>query len=139
MVSSNIVLILLVLLGISAANATTQTSATELAHLVGAGALEELFRLRRLVENENACALPGCTIKYDSFMTCMRRAVSRGYVHTRHAEFVEQGLRHGFTHRVNATAERKASEIDLTGLDNHDYEVAKDKKNDLHHLAVMNA
>lgn len=32
-------------------------------------------------------------------------------------------------------AERKASEIDLTGLTDHDYEVAKDKKNDLHHLA----
>jgi hypothetical protein len=94
--SGNIVLILLVLLGISAANATTQTSASELAHSAGASALEELFRLRRLVENENACALPGCTIKYDSFLTCMRRAVSRGYVHVRHAEFVEHGLTHGF-------------------------------------------
>ena len=52
--------------------------------------------MRRLVENENACALPGCTIKYDSFMTCLRRAVSRGYVHVRHAEFVEHGLTHGF-------------------------------------------
>ena len=96
MVSGNTALILLVLLGISAANATTQTSATELAHLAGAGALEELLRLRSLVENENACALPGCTIKYDSFLTCMRRAVSRGYVHVRHAEFVEHGLTHGF-------------------------------------------
>ncbi len=87
---------MLVLLGTSAVNATIQTSASELAHSTGAGALDDLFRLQRLVETENACALPGCTIKYDSFLTCMRRAVSRGYVHTRHAEFVERGLRYGF-------------------------------------------
>jgi len=48
------------------------------------------------VESQNACAIPGCTIKYDSFMTCMWRAVSRGYVKRWDAEFVANGLRHGF-------------------------------------------
>ena len=56
-----------------------------------------MFRLANLVEAHNACALPGCTIKYDSFMTCMRRAQSRGYVEDRYAEFVADGLRNGFT------------------------------------------
>ena len=48
------------------------------------------------MESQNACAIPGCTIKYDSFMTCMWRAVSRGYVKRWDAEFVANGLRHGF-------------------------------------------
>ena len=48
------------------------------------------------MESQGACSLPGCTIKFDSFMTCMRRAQSRGYVRDDHAEFVAQGLRYGF-------------------------------------------
>jgi hypothetical protein len=58
--------------------------------------LDELFRMRGIVESQNACALPGCTIKYDSFLTCMWRAVSRGYVKQWDAEFVANGLRNGF-------------------------------------------
>ena len=49
-----------------------------------------------MVESINACAIPGCTIKYDSFLTCMWRAVSRGYVKQWDAEFVAHGLRWGF-------------------------------------------
>ena len=63
----------------------------------GAGALEDLKALETLVQEQNACALPGCTIKYNSFMSCLRRAVSRGYVKSVHAEFVEDGLRNGFS------------------------------------------
>ena len=59
--------------------------------------LDKFCALRELVEAQNACVLPGCTIKYDSFMTILRRAVSRGYVRDRHAAFVEDGLTNGFT------------------------------------------
>ena len=58
--------------------------------------VDRLLELAAQVECSGACSLPGCTIKYDSFMTCMRRAQSRGYVRDDHAEFVAQGLRHGF-------------------------------------------
>ena len=63
----------------------------------GGGCLDELKRLESVVREKNACALPGCTIKYDSFLSCLRRAVSRGYVKDVHAEFVEDGLRNGFS------------------------------------------
>ena len=63
----------------------------------GAGALDELKAMETLVYEQNACALPGCTIKYDSFRTCLRRAVSRGFVKDADAEFVEDGLRNGFS------------------------------------------
>ena len=63
----------------------------------GGGVLDEFCALRELVETQNACVLPGCTIKYDSFMTILRRAVSRGYVRDHHAAFVEDGLTNGFT------------------------------------------
>ena len=57
---------------------------------------EQLATLRRLVERENACALPGCSIVYDRFLPVMWRAVSRGYVHDDHAAFVQHSLTHGF-------------------------------------------
>ena len=59
-----------------------------------------LARVRQLaaqVEESNACSLPGCPIKYDSFLTVMWRAVARGYVEHDHAVFVAQGLKQGFT------------------------------------------
>ena len=49
------------------------------------------------MQRDNACALPGVDIKYDNFMTCMRRAEQRGYVSSADAEFVAEGLRYGFT------------------------------------------
>ena len=56
-----------------------------------------------MVQRENACALPGVNIKYDNFLTCMWRAVDRGYVKRCHAEFCAEGLRHGFTCGVDPT------------------------------------
>ena len=56
----------------------------------------DLTALRERVERENACTLPGCTIKYDNFLHVMWRAVSRGYVRDEHARFVADGLRNGF-------------------------------------------
>ena len=63
----------------------------------GTGSLDQVHQLTQLVNDHNACALPGCTIKYDSFMRVMWRAVARGYVEHRHAAFVARGLRYGFT------------------------------------------
>ena len=60
------------------------------------GGLAEVHRLTSLVEESNACALPGCTIKYDTFLPVMWKAVARGYVKHEHAVFVAHGLRHGF-------------------------------------------
>lgn len=63
----------------------------------GTSFIEEVDRLTKLVENQNACALPGCKIKFDTFMSVMWRAVARGFVRHDHAAFVAQGLRNGFT------------------------------------------
>ena len=65
--------------------------------LRGGGYLDGMHALRDLVEEKGAHALPGCNIKYDTFIPVLRRACSRGYVKDRHAEFVEQGLLKGFT------------------------------------------
>ena len=65
--------------------------------LQGGGALDELKAMETLVLEQNACALPGCTIKYDSFIPCLRKAVSRGFVKDVHAAFVEDGLKNGFS------------------------------------------
>ena len=48
------------------------------------------------VESEGACALPGVSVKYDSFVPIMWRAVARGYVDHDKACFVGDGLRWGF-------------------------------------------
>ena len=55
-----------------------------------------LASMRTLVEETNACAIPGCSIKIDSFLPCMWTAVSRGYVEPECAHFVQDGLLHGF-------------------------------------------
>ena len=60
------------------------------------GSLGQVWRLRSMVEEQNACALPGVAIRYDSFMTVMWRAVSKGFVEQEHAEFVADGLTNGF-------------------------------------------
>ena len=64
--------------------------------LRGGGGLDELTRLRNLVHEENACALPGCNIKYDRFVSILQRAMSRGYVYDSYGNFVLHGLRYGF-------------------------------------------
>ena len=64
--------------------------------LRGGGHFDELLALRALVETENACTLPGCTIQYDRFVTILRRAMSRGYVKDHHGFYVLNGLHNGF-------------------------------------------
>ena len=65
--------------------------------LRGSGYLDGMHALRDLVTDKGAHALPGCNIKYDTFIPVLRRACSRGYVKDHHARFVEQGLLEGFT------------------------------------------
>ena len=59
--------------------------------------LAEMARLRAVVESENACALPGCSIKYNSFMSTMWRAVQRGFVLHDDAVYIAEGLQNGFS------------------------------------------
>ena len=69
----------------------------------GAAAFGEFDRLTDLIHRENACALPGVSVKYDSFLNCMWAAV-RGYVRDHHARFVAEGLRWGFSFGVDVAA-----------------------------------
>ena len=68
-----------------------------------ASGLSALLDSRRVVEAQGACALPGVSIRYDSFVTEMWRAVHRGFVTHEHASFVSEGLRHGFRCGVDVT------------------------------------
>ena len=52
------------------------------------GAVAEL---RARVESDGACALPGVSVKYDSFMPVMWQAVARGFVDHDKAVFVGDG------------------------------------------------
>ena len=70
-----------------------------------------LAELERLVASSNACALPGCTIVFGRFLDCMWRAVSRGYVHTPHAKFVQEGLMHGFDLGFDASLLRRRGRV----------------------------
>ena len=65
------------------------------------GGLEVLSELEQIVHEKNACALPGSTLKIDSFLPVLRRAVLRGFVRPEHAQFVEDGLLHGFDNGVD--------------------------------------
>ena len=69
-------------------------------------AMDEVRRLTTLVETENACALPGCTIVYDRFVPVLQRAMSRGYVRDIFGNYVLQGLRYGFNLGVERGALR---------------------------------
>ena len=60
------------------------------------GVFARVWELTQLVEETNACNLPGCSIKYDSFLTVMWRAVARGYVAHRDATYIAKSLRYGF-------------------------------------------
>ena len=63
---------------------------------LGAG-LAEYERLFTLVQEVNACELPGCTIKYGPFNNSMWRAVERGFVTHDNATFCAGILRYGAT------------------------------------------
>ena len=67
----------------------------------GGGAVEDFYSTRAIVEKFGACSLPGCTIKYDTFMAVLRRAQSRGYVKDHEGDYVAEGLLHGFKLGVN--------------------------------------
>ena len=84
--------------------ATTPTNACP--NSEGAAAFGEFDRLTELVRSENACALPRVSIRYDSFLDCMSMwaAVRAGYVQDRHARFVAEGLRWGFSFGVDVAA-----------------------------------
>ena len=62
----------------------------------GGGAVETMKALREQVETKGACSLPGCSIKYETFVPVLKRAQSRGYVKDREAEYVFNGLWNGF-------------------------------------------
>jgi len=65
---------------------------------VGAGgAVDKLRQLEEIVVTKNACALPGCSLKYESFMDVLQRAMSRGYVRDHVGRYVMDGLRNGFS------------------------------------------
>jgi hypothetical protein len=62
----------------------------------GLGGLGLLHTLRAQVEATNACTLPGVSIKYETFIPVMWKAVAQGFVQHEHAVFVAEGLRWGF-------------------------------------------
>ena len=47
-----------------------------------------LSHWRSVVEEVGACALPGVSVKYDTFIPCMWKAVARGFVPHEDAVFV---------------------------------------------------
>jgi len=65
-----------------------------------------LDQLRKQVETEGACSLPGCSFEFNVFMPILQRAVVRGYVALSSAQFVADGLRHGFKCGVDVSKMR---------------------------------
>ena len=55
------------------------------------GVFGELFDLADRVARHGACSLPGVNIKFDNFMACMWRAVSRGFVRRASASLFSRG------------------------------------------------
>ncbi len=55
-----------------------------------------MLDLADMVYSSTACSLPGCLIKYDTFIPAMWEAVSLGYVSFENANYVAEGLRWGF-------------------------------------------
>ena len=58
--------------------------------------LRPMFDLANTIYSSNACSLPGCLIKYDSFIPAMWDAVANGFVSFENAQYVAEGLRWGF-------------------------------------------
>jgi hypothetical protein len=83
--------------------AITPTSATLPSSERPAEGIALVSRLRSVVEEAGACALPGVSVKYESFMPCMWRAVATGWVKHEDAVFVADGLRNGFTAGIDVS------------------------------------
>ena len=64
---------------------------------------ERVRQLQEQVRVQGACSLPGVSIVYDRFLHILGRAVSRGFVCAKHAEFVAKGLWHGFDCGINVS------------------------------------
>ena len=84
-------------------SAITLTAATPRSTSELSGGVARLAELRAVVEERGATALPGCGIKYASFMECMWQAVGRGFVRHEDAVFAQQGLRYGFKAGIDVT------------------------------------
>ena len=84
-------------------SAITLTVATPGSTSELSGGVARLAELRAVVEERGATALPGCGIKYASFMECMWQAVGRGFVRHEDAVFAQQGLRYGFKAGIDVT------------------------------------
>ena len=67
----------------------------------GASPFDYVARLQQQVRERGACSLPGVSIDYNKFMVIMWRAVSLGWVSHSNAEFVSNGLWHGFDCGLN--------------------------------------
>ena len=78
-------------------NATTLPASSERPVGPLSVGLTEFERLRGVVRREGACALPGVSIKPETFLPAVWRAVERGYVAVDDATFVQAGRRDGFT------------------------------------------
>ena len=66
----------------------------------------ELDELKSLVIAENACALPGVSVRFEEFVSYMWFAVSKGFVSRDHAEFIQDGLQNGFMAGVDLSSLR---------------------------------
>ena len=66
--------------------------------------MAQLLALGDLVQREGACALPGVSLKYDTFLPVMWASVKAGFVSHEAALFVAHGLRYGFDLGVNTNS-----------------------------------
>jgi hypothetical protein len=88
----------------SAASHPSKTACLRLKGGARLNAAQVLSSFQTFVETEGAHALPGCTVKFDTFLPVLRRAQSRGYVRDAEADYVVSGLQKGFTLGVDLDA-----------------------------------
>ena len=91
---------------IPSSSVTTRTSAPRKTTQPCSEDFAELDGLKSLVIAENACALPGVSVRFGEFVSYMWFAVSKGFVRRDHAEFVQEGLQNGFDAGVNISSLR---------------------------------
>ena len=84
----------MLMLAIMPTGATTQSPSSEFGDR---GPLAEMFKMQRIVEEQNACALPGCVFKNENFMGSLHNAWNKGFIATHTYEYVADGMRNGFS------------------------------------------